>query len=782
MQSGGTYYPVAESTAQPSFAEQAFLNQQNALPTLDTPRYRDEGTIREGNFEVDKDNNIVEDRPSILEMAANPMATARAIINPAVEGLPSQVEFDQSKSKGNLIGQAANDIVNPAAWANYGVNALQDFGQAGSYALQGEGQKALQAAGSGAMNVLGAVPGVSVSGGAAKQALNATAGQAARNVAYNMVTPLSYTPRFLSPKEILKNVIDPQGRPARAAKWFAKDAPAEVLENSNLLQNSTEQMSRRLDAFALGLGKTPRYNTLQKTGDNLYEPIGVGFGTPDPINVMSGREVLKEQVEKGLNERLLMSGTTDLGKRGSTIGVTDHTYGFMGGYHLVDEAVPTNPLLRKITMNDTWDLHPFQERSVGDVAMSYPATKRIWNAIPRGMQNTLNSKLQNTEVLSALGGKPINIQSRWTAKLPQGWDTQKYKQRMMGAPPINVHRVGNIKLTHEPPSFKTGGMRKMQAGTPPKWDDTIQAIGRNWGPDQLGDTLDLNTLDLISEERMGVSRPQAVRDTMAYHETGPHQRMQPNAVQIAEEKKTGKEVPGVGRGLFMYDQPSTLRDANRLITIAGNMGMEAPAFARQLKASDGTSRADTLSADQQHMLMTANLIADDKAPFRAYGRGDASLEDLWYKGVNRRDEEAKARGEFRESMRGLAQDDLSRYFFMGPKPNYFERQKGGFLGRTANALNRRATARGAEPVGYRRVLPYANPRFMNSGPVYLPMYRGEQFVRGLMGEQPVRPPQPEYDGPKIKRATSMTFGAAPSRKIGKRVKGCAPGTGGYWCQ
>lgn len=282
---------------------------------------------------------------------------------------------------------------------------------------------------------------------------------------------------------------------------------------------------------------------------------------------------------------------------------------------------------------------------------------------------------------------------------------------------------------------------------------------------------------------MGVSSPGTVRDSLAYHETGPHQRMQPNAVQIAQDTITGKRFPGVGKGLFMYDQPSTLRDANRLVTIADNMGMQPPAFATQLQASDGTSRADTLSADQQHMLMTANLIADEKAPFKAYGRGDASLEDLWYRGVNRRPGEEKAREEFRESMEGLEQDDLSRYFFMGTKPNYFERQKGGFLGRTANALNRRATARGAEPVGYRRVLPYANPRFMNSGPVYLPMYRGEQFVRGLMGEQPARPPQPEYDGPKIKPATTMTFGTGePRKRIRKRVKGCAPGTGGYWCQ
>ena len=150
---------IAESTAQPSFAEQAFLNQQNALPALPPPRYRDEGTIREGNFQVDEGGMIVEDRPSFLEMAANPIATARAINNPAVEGLPSQVEFDQSKAKGSMIGQITNDFVNPFAMLNYGVNAYKDFGQATNYALQGEGQKALQSVGSGLMNTVGAVPG-----------------------------------------------------------------------------------------------------------------------------------------------------------------------------------------------------------------------------------------------------------------------------------------------------------------------------------------------------------------------------------------------------------------------------------------------------------------------------------------------------------------------------------------------------------------------------------------------------------------------------------------------
>ena len=148
----------------------------------------------------------------------------------------------------------------------------------------------------------------------------------------------------------------------------------------------------------------------------------------------------------------------------------------------------------------------------------------------------------------------------------------------------------------------------------------------------------------------------------------PYQRMQPNAVQIVEDK--GQLVPGVGRGKYMYDKPSTLTAANRVDSLSSYMGLETPGFIRDLQRSEGTSRADTLTGTQQDMLYMGDLI-EGPAPGKAYGAGKASLEDVWYKGHNRRKDEEAARLEFRESMRGIAQDNLRDYYFMEPKPNFF---------------------------------------------------------------------------------------------------------------
>lgn len=157
MQLGGFDYtpPIAQAIeAAGGFDEYqakqdlaANLNELNSRPT-----------ISQGNFDVDEDGMIVEENPSFLEMAANPMATLRTVVDPSVEGLPSEVEFEKAKSKGNAIGQVASDLVNPAAYVNYGVNAVRDLGQATNYAVQGEGVKALSSFGSSAMNALGAVP------------------------------------------------------------------------------------------------------------------------------------------------------------------------------------------------------------------------------------------------------------------------------------------------------------------------------------------------------------------------------------------------------------------------------------------------------------------------------------------------------------------------------------------------------------------------------------------------------------------------------------------------
>jgi len=131
---------------QQNLAASDALSQLNAMPR-----------ISQGDFEVDEDGNIIEDNPSLLEMAANPITTARTILDPSVEGMPSQVEFDQAKGKGTIAGQVANDLVNPAAWVNYGKNALRDASQ-GNFIGAG-------------LNALGAIPGISITGAGTRQAL-----------------------------------------------------------------------------------------------------------------------------------------------------------------------------------------------------------------------------------------------------------------------------------------------------------------------------------------------------------------------------------------------------------------------------------------------------------------------------------------------------------------------------------------------------------------------------------------------------------------------------------
>ena len=260
--------------------------------------------------------------------------------------------------------------------------------------------------------------------------------------------------------------------------------------------------------------------------------------------------------------------------------------------------------------------------------------------------------------------------------------------------PINIEKYdeqGHLVKSYEnvPPGVQnlpTGPQRgtvietpvNMQAGGI-KFQDTMDFIDREYGPDQFRDTLTLNAMDLISEHRQGILDAPSVRDTIAYHETGAHQRMQPNAVQIVKDKDPtsstyGQLVPGVGRGKYMYDKPSTLTAANRVDSLSSYMGLETPEFIRDLQKSKGTSRADTLTGTQQDMLFMGDLI-EGPAPGKDYGAGKASLEDVWYKGHNRRKDEEAARLEFRESMRGIAQDNLRDYYFMEPKPNFFELQK-----------------------------------------------------------------------------------------------------------
>ena len=107
---------VAESTASPNYAEQAFLNQQNSTPTLNPSRYRDEGVIREGGFDVDEDGKIIPDNTmSLIDLASEPMKALDYYQHDSNRegGLPTRAEFDAFKG-GNAYDMALASM-SPAA-------------------------------------------------------------------------------------------------------------------------------------------------------------------------------------------------------------------------------------------------------------------------------------------------------------------------------------------------------------------------------------------------------------------------------------------------------------------------------------------------------------------------------------------------------------------------------------------------------------------------------------------------------------------------------------------
>jgi len=352
--------------------------------------------------------------------------------------------------------------------------------------------------------------------------------------------------------------------------------------------------------------------------------------------------------------------------------------------------VPPNTPFNTVGMKAPINIEKYDEQ--GHLVKSY-------ENVPPGVQNLPTGPQRGTVIET-----PANMQAGGDYNMARAKELG-YKPDATGHYPSVDHETGMLLKSKEHPTVKLEFMsqmlsperkmianptgyfgenqlqyvpRKMQSGGI-KFQDTMDFIDREYGPDQFGDTLTLNAMDLISEHRQGILDAGAVRDTIAYHETGAHQRMQPNAVQIVKDKDStsttyGQLVPGVGRGKYMYDKPSTLTAANRVDSLASYMGLETPGFIRDLQRSEGTSRADTLTGTQQDMLYMGDLI-EGPAPGKAYGAGKASLEDVWYKGHNRRKDEEAARLEFRESMRGIAQDNLRDYYFMEPKPNFFELQK-----------------------------------------------------------------------------------------------------------
>ena len=140
----------------------------------------------------------------------------------------------------------------------------------------------------------------------------------------------------------------------------------------------------------------------------------------------------------------------------------------------------------------------------------------------------------------------------------------------------------------------------------------------------------VDTLDKVSlEDYLSKNRGQNNKfweqsaDTIAYHESGPHQRMETDATQ---------DGGGPGRGMFQFEskldpdsQDGFETAQNRYKNVGKTIGLGLDE-----EIMSATS-ADQLTKDQQYSLFYSNMI-EGPANLTQYADGDSSIEDIWMKG------------------------------------------------------------------------------------------------------------------------------------------------------
>ena len=138
------------------------------------------------------------------------------------------------------------------------------------------------------------------------------------------------------------------------------------------------------------------------------------------------------------------------------------------------------------------------------------------------------------------------------------------------------------------------------------------------GKAQKGEVLGFdNVLDYVVKTRGGDRDTWgAVADTIAFHESGPRQRMDPKARQYPK---------GPGRGVFQFEGPSFITAQNRYKTVANVMGVDVNPNILNAKS------ADELSLKDQYTLFYVNML-EGPAELGKYPKGEIDLIDLWLDG------------------------------------------------------------------------------------------------------------------------------------------------------
>jgi hypothetical protein len=332
---------------------------------------------------------------------------------------------------------------------------------------EGDGQDMMERLGGNILGLTGVVP------EAAK--LKSAIGQAGRNVLYHSVDPLGYAPKIYGPKGAWKNYKDPLGRPARASEnmntsyynpWGDKAAGLSAAE-------------RRLDIWSASLGRTPDYGTLTHLKGNKYSLAGEHVNLHS-LHGDVEKSLRAQEYERQMQQYKAAVAAGDKSAKppakidfdefegyfphqqrthfkGHRIGVgkasppsarilsdektrvtnlRDETFNAMAGYELellhpkmsgsydpsripgIQAASPGSKIPQDfryhnrpltVTMRDTWDLHPFQSQIFQD---------KFLTGLPERMQNALVNRFKNTELISAVGGKPLDLRTTFRIDNP----------------------------------------------------------------------------------------------------------------------------------------------------------------------------------------------------------------------------------------------------------------------------------------------------------------------------------------------------------------------------
>ena len=304
-------------------------------------------------------------------------------------------------------------------------------------------------------------------------------------------------------------------------------------------------------------------------------------------------------------------------------------------------------------------LRPAHQAGNTNASMAFPNTK------PNASFNTVGMKA------------PIDMkQFDSTGNLVKSYDAVP-----PGVTDLKMSSKGGTVI-ETPAQMQYGGIRKYQDGseyvdpdTPRVGDMMFGMYPGNVGPTNAGrnsDRLDYRVAEELASRKGGEPEMYlAMADTIAYHESGPHQRMGINAWQNNEEDSPGK-------GAFQnegtqYGGSGNLETTqNHLNRTMGYWGESLPD--RIANATD----ASTLSYEDQRALALAHFL-QGPVPMADFASGKLTTADVWAKGWKKKKPDMDS---FEESRASAAANGI-------PRTNYVERKYGGNYLRRLNKIRRK---------------------------------------------------------------------------------------------